>query len=238
TREYLAGEFSVLWLDEDDFSGFNVDLSGVLTVWPYGIQHDFSDGYHGIIHWLRQSKPTNVELEVPFPREFIGDINDVLRRSWEYGKFDYSVNSDWDDLGFWWLSASYDPYQKWVKLTETPEGRTMLQLGKQDHGTEQVTAPVQVDHPRNRGKVHSLAYEVESAEPSSNQWQDLEKAWLETGLTSTSVLFKLVATPSGDLALSLGKYKEHSDDREFITVSTEHQLNLKDGLHELANLLG
>lgn len=238
TRVYLAGEFSVLWLDEDDFSGFNVDLSGVLTVWPYGIQHDFSDGYHGIIHWLRQPKPTDVELEVPLPREFIGGLNDVLRQSWEYGKFDHSADFDWNDLGFWWLSASYDPYQKWVKLTETPDGRTMLQLGKQDQGTEQVTAPVQTDHSRNRGKVHSLAYEVESAEPSSNQWQDLEKAWLETGLKSTSILFKLVATPSGDLALSLGKYKQNSDDGEFITVSTEHQLNLKDGLHELANLLG
>ncbi|WP_202911824.1 hypothetical protein [Natrialba swarupiae] len=114
----------------------------------------------------------------------------------------------------------------------------MLQLGKQVNGTEHVLAPVQTEHSRNRGKVHSLAYEVDSADTSAAEWADIEKAWLETGVQSTSVIFKLVATPSGDLDLSLGKYKENSDHSEFITVSTEFNRNLKENLHDLANLLG
>ena len=238
TEEYLAQEYSILWLDQDDFSGFDVDLSGILTVWPHSVQHDFSDGYHGIIHWLRQPKPANPSVEVVFPAEYLAEISGLLRRSWEYGKFEYGGKSDWNDLGFWWLSASYDPFQKWVKLVETPDGRTMLQLGKQVRGTEHVLAPVQTNHGRNRGKVHSLAYEVESAEVTSSGWQDVKKVWLESGLQNTSVLLKLVGTPSGDLALSLGKFKQHSDSKEFITVSTEHEHNLQESLHELANLLG
>jgi len=79
---------------------------------------------------------------------------------------------------------------------------------------------------------------VDSADTSADEWTDIGKAWLETGLQSTSVIFKLVVTPSGDLALSLGKYKENSDDDEFITVSTEYNRNLKENLHELANFLG
>jgi hypothetical protein len=114
----------------------------------------------------------------------------------------------------------------------------MLQLGKQVRGTEHVLVPVQTDHRRNRGKVHILAYEVESAKVTSSGWQDIKKVWLESGLQNTSVLLKLVGTPSGDLALSLGKFKQHSDTKEFITVSTEHEHNLKESLHELANLLG
>ncbi|WP_458186254.1 hypothetical protein [Haladaptatus sp. NG-WS-4] len=172
------------------------------------------------------------------PAEYLAEISGLLRRSWEYGKFEYGGKSDWNDLGFWWLSASYDPFQKWVKLVETPDGRTMLQLGKQVRETEHVLAPVQTNHGRNRGKVHSLAYEVESAEVTSRGWQDIKKVWLESGLQNTSVLLKLVGTPSGDLALSLGKFKQHSDSKEFITVSTEYEHNLQESLHELANLLG
>ena len=79
---------------------------------------------------------------------------------------------------------------------------------------------------------------MDSVDTSAGEWADIEKTWLETGLKSTSVIFKLVATPSGNIALSLGKYKENSDDGEFITVSTEYNRNLKENLHELANLLG
>ena len=99
---------------------------------------------------------------------------------------------------------------------------------------EHVLAPVQT----NRGKIHSLAYEVDSARVMSSGCRDIKKVWLESDLQNTSVLLKLVGTPSGNLALSLGKFKKHSDTREFITVSTEHKHNLKESFHELANLLG
>lgn len=237
TAEYLAAEYSVLWLGEEDFSGFNVDLSGLLPTWPHAVQHDFSDGYYGVVHWLRQPKPANPSIDVIFPREYFVEHNEYLRQAWKYGKFDQGGQSDWNDLGFWWLSGSYAPYQKWFKLTETPDRRTMLQLGKQIHDIEYVLAPVQTGHSRNRGKVHRLAYEVDSADASTGDWADIEKTWLDTGLRSTSVILKLVATPSGELALSLGKYKKYSDDGEFITVSTELERNLKEGLHELANLM-
>jgi hypothetical protein len=238
TVEYLAEEYSVLWLDQEDFSGFNVDLSGILPTWPHAVKHDFSDGYHGVIHWLRQPKPANPSLDVVFPAEYLAEHSESLRRAWEYGRFDQGGKLGWNDLGFWWLSESYEQYQKWFKLTETLDGQTMLQLGKQDHGTECVLVPVRTEHSRNRDKVHSLAYKVDSADTSADEWTDIGKAWLETGLQSTSVIFKLVVTPSGDLALSLGKYKENSDDDEFITVSTEYNRNLKENLHELANFLG
>lgn len=79
---------------------------------------------------------------------------------------------------------------------------------------------------------------MDPADTSAGEWADIEKAWLETELQSTSIIFKLVATPSGDLALSLGKYQGNSDDGGFITVSTEYNRNLKENLHELAQSAG
>lgn len=238
TAEYLNEEYSVLWLDQEDFSGFNVDLSGIFPVWPHSVQHDFRNGYHGVIHWLRQPKPANLSIDIVLPTEYFAEHSKSLHRAWEYGKFDWGDKPSWNELGFWWLSTWNSPYQKWFKLTETPDNRTMLQLGKQGNGIEHVLAPVQTGHFRNRDKVHTLAYEVDSADTSAGGWTDIKKEWIETGVQDTSVLFELVVTPKEDLALSLGKYPENSDDNEFITVSTEYNRKLKEDLHELANLLG
>ena len=68
TAEYLVEGYSVLWLDQEDFSGFSVDLSGILPTWPRAVQHDFSNGYHGVIHWLRQPKPANLSIDIVFPQ--------------------------------------------------------------------------------------------------------------------------------------------------------------------------
>lgn len=178
TAEYLTAEYSVLWLGEEDFSGFNVDLSGILPTWPHAVQHDFSDGYHGVIHWLRQPKPANPSIDVVLPREYLAEHSEGLRRAWEYGKFDQGGQSDWNDLGFWWLSASYDPYQKWFKLTETPDGRTMLQLGKQVRGTEHVLAPVQTGHSRNRGRFTAwLTRLIQQIPPLANGQISKRRGW-------------------------------------------------------------
>ena len=35
---YLDREYSVAWLEEDDFTTHDVDLSGILSVWPYALK--------------------------------------------------------------------------------------------------------------------------------------------------------------------------------------------------------
>lgn len=79
TNDFLEAGYSVLWLEADHFDGMDVDLEAgdwrlwwprqvpTEDVWGRGIEN-IHEGYHGIIHWLRDTKPTEVELKIPtFP---------------------------------------------------------------------------------------------------------------------------------------------------------------------------
>ncbi|RKD85218.1 competence protein CoiA family protein [Halopiger aswanensis] len=239
TVEYLKEEYSVLWLYEDDFDGFDVDLSGVLTVWPYAVLHDFSKGYHEAVQRLQNEKTDSVETRVELPPEYLYRYKPDFKKSWEYGRFLTAESDDSFDFCFEWLSASHSSVQKWIRVAENPDGETVLQLGKDKHGsTEQVISPIELNNRRNRGKVHSLAYSVKESNPASvDDWTDLEKVWLDTGIYGTNLLLKLVAAPNKNRGLYLGKYGDDIED-EFVTVVPDREIDLKSALHNIAEELG
>jgi ssDNA-binding Zn-finger/Zn-ribbon topoisomerase 1 len=233
TAEYHEEEYSILWLEDADFSGRNVDLSGVIPTWPHAVQHDFSDGYHGVIHWLRQSKPADPSIDVVFPRECVHEHVEHVRRAWHYGKFDQGGRSDWDDFGFWWLSDPSGPYKKWFKLSETPDDQTMLQLGSQARGTGHLAVPTKINS-QNRDAVHSLAYAVDSSYIGAEK--SIKHVRLLDNSPGPSAVLELMSRSSGELALSLAE--NMSSDSEYISISTIEVDDLKMSLHELANLIG
>jgi hypothetical protein len=247
TAEYHEEGYSVLWLEDADFSGYNVDLSGVIPTWPHAIQHDFSDGYHNVIHWLRQSKPANPSIDVVFPREYIAEHGEELSRAWHYGnlKMPYKL----DDIEFWWLSDSKGD-QKWLRLAETPGGAKYIQLGS---GTEHVIAPVQIDTFENGAQIRQLARKVNSTNTLRNsqlgEWTTFGIAQLESGYAPShpphngirspwlvkSIKLRLGSTSYNELALTLMLSKS---DNGQITVITSEFDKLEQGLQTLAGLVG
>lgn len=72
THDFIQAGVSVLWLEPEQFTGRDVDLGGGSMTTVLGTQlPDQSEwaGYHGVIKWLRQEKPSTAEIEVWFPIE-------------------------------------------------------------------------------------------------------------------------------------------------------------------------
>lgn len=237
TVEYLEDGYSVLWLDSEDFDGYDVDLSGVITVWPSGVLHDFSGGYHKSVQELQKQEQVSERMNVVFPPDIFDRYESELRQAWEHGQFRRGSSDESFDFCYEWLSGHRGSREKWIRVSETPEGDTVLQIGKGGSDSpEQVTAPIKLNNPKNRGKVHSLAYAVEECEPSEgSEWEDLEKVWLDSGFYNTNVLLKLVSAPRKSVCLSLGVY---GDGNEFITVAPDTDVSLKSVLHAVAEELG
>lgn len=60
--------YTVVWVEQEHFTDASVDLDEGEWVGPFRTQlPDMSEwsGYHGVVRWLRQEKPTTAEIEVP-----------------------------------------------------------------------------------------------------------------------------------------------------------------------------
>ncbi|WP_235168441.1 hypothetical protein [Halobacterium salinarum] len=115
TDYYLQHDYSVAWLDEDDFSEYDVDLSGILTVCPYALpSRSDTEGYPEVIRWLWQETSPSVSLEIPIPGEY-------------WTSFDKSDE--------WVTVAQQDLRRKgraWATVSRAPTGQLTLQLGKKN----------------------------------------------------------------------------------------------------------
>jgi hypothetical protein len=127
TDHYLQRDYSVAWLNEDDFSEYDVDLSGILAVWPYALpSRSDMEGYPEVIRWLWQEKSPSVSVEIPIPGEY-------------WASFDKSDE--------WVTVAQQDLRRKgraWATVSRSPTGQLTLQLGKKDWGWDGDTHRVTV----------------------------------------------------------------------------------------------
>jgi len=115
-RDFHSARYSVLWLDSDQYDGYDVSFdAGTLSAWwPTQIPTpDEWSGYHGVIHWLRQHLRPSVELSIPFPDEL--------------------YSSDHAEI---WAEAFYRGYDSntdgWVTMFSAPvfdSGRTRSEVG-------------------------------------------------------------------------------------------------------------
>ncbi|MDQ2050738.1 hypothetical protein RBH26_09590 [Natronolimnohabitans sp. A-GB9] len=230
TEHYLERGYSVAWLYEDDFSGYDVDLSGLHTVWPCALpDRSGLEGYPDVTRWLRQEKSPSVKLEVPIPGEFwasfdkSGEWVQVAHRYLRRGRFSHSSRA-------------------WVTISRSPTGQLTIQIGKKDwgFGGDKHRVTVQLER-SDCEELRSFATELEhegfesehpSADEREESWYDLTTAWFVGSQNVTSWLSASLS-PDDEIVLSLGKKTGGDTDR----VSLQIDQTAVGALRSIADLL-
>jgi len=210
TDHYLERGYSVAWLYEDDFSGYDVDLSGLLTVWPCALpDRSGLEGYSDTIRWLRQEKPPSVKLEIPIPGEY-------------WASFDKS--GEWVTVAQRYLRQRG---RAWVMISRSPDHHLTLQIGKKEWGYRGDTHRVTVQLvPDDCEELRSFADALEqkgfqSEHPSKDErdepWYDITTAWF-SGSPNVTAWLSASLSPDDKLVLSLGKKNPTKSDRVTLQV--------------------
>lgn len=225
TEHYLERDYSVVWLEEEDFDKHDVDLSGILTVWPYAIpDRNETEGYDDVIRWLLQPKSPSVELEIPIPAEY-----------W----------MGFDKSGEWVTVAQRHLRRRgraWATISRSPTGHLTLQLGKKDWGWSAGTHRTTIQLEKSdctdlREFANALAQtgfndSTPSRSEREEKWYDLTTAWFAGSPNVTSWLSASLS-PKDNVVLTLGKKHPKNTD----TVTVEVDKTAVKALRELADLL-
>ena len=225
TEHYLEREYSVAWLEEEDFSNYDVDLSGVLTVWPYALpDRSGLEGYPDVGRWLRQEKYPTVEREIPIPGEY-------------WASFDKS--DEWVRIAKRGLRRRG---RAWATISRSPWGDLTFQLGKRERGynadIESVTVQVSPeDCDRLRAFADRLEREGFESEPPSppereEAWHDIFTEWL-SGTDTITAWLSATFSPDDDIVIALGKKHPKETDRVSMVVDRR----AVNALSEIADLL-
>jgi len=220
---YLDREYSVAWLEEDDFTTHDVDLSGILSVWPYVLPDRLgTEEYPDVTRWLWQEKNPTVEIEVPIPADY-----------W----------MSFDKSGEWVTIAEKNIKRRGsARISRTPDGHLTFSLGKAKSWGESESLSVQVV-PDDVVKLRSFADDLEqkafgedrpSPEECDPEWHELSKRWLEGSPTVMAWLTAALPDPEGDsdVVVTLWK-KQNETERVAMRVESYAAENLRD----LADLL-
>lgn len=221
TEHYFDHSYSVVWLEEDDFTSHDVDLSGILTLWPHALpDYQGLAGYPDVIQELRTMERSSVELEVPIPGEF------------------------WKSLGQpdeWITIAERNVRSRAsVRIAKSPTDTIVFGLSKATPGgadSVQVQVfPEDVDKIRSfAGELDRLAFGSERPRPSEcePEWHELAHTWL-TGSENVVAWLKLsLPEPSSTPILQLGK--KRGEDSE--TVSMTIDPSASDSFYAITHLL-
>ncbi|WP_244510061.1 hypothetical protein [Halogranum gelatinilyticum] len=225
TEHYLERGFSVVWLEEDDFTSHDVDLSGILTVWPYALPDRVgTEGYSDVIRWLWQDKSPRVVMEIPIPADY-------------WASFDKSGE---------WITVAQCRLRRrgraWATVSRSPTGHLTFQLGKKEFGwnadSHRVTVQVErsdcaelrefVDKLQHQGFGSERPPEKERDQP----WHDLSTAWL-AGSPNVTAWLSASLSSDGNVVLTLGK--KHPVNTETVTVQIDRTAVNK--LRHLVDLL-
>lgn len=225
TEHYLDREYSVAWLEEADFSEYDVDLSEILSVWPYALpRRTGTEGYHPVIRWLWQEKSPSVSIEIPIPGEY-------------WVSFDKSGE---------WVPVVHRTLRHrgraWATISRSPTQQLTFQLGKKERGwnpeVERVTVQVEPD---DCTELRSFASELRQRafgddRPTKAEreqpWHDLTTAWF-AGTSLITAWLSTSLSPDGDVVLSLGK--KHPAETERVSVQVDE--TAAEALREIADLL-
>ncbi|MDB2272156.1 hypothetical protein PM032_14175 [Halorubrum ezzemoulense] len=222
-EHYLDLEYSVAWLEEDDFTTHDVDLSSILSVWPYALPDRYgTEGYPDVTRWLRQEKSPTVEVEVPIPADY-----------W----------MSFDKSGEWVTIAEKNIKRRGsARISRTPDGHLTFSLGKAKGWGKSESLSVQVV-PNDVVKLRSFADDLDqkafgearpSPEECDPEWHELSKKWFSGSPTVTTWITAALPDPHGDsgVVVTLWKKKEET---EYLPVGI--QPYAADNLRDLADLL-
>lgn len=188
-EHYLDRGYSVAWLEENDFTDDDVDLSGILTVWPYALpDRHGTEGYPDITRWLWQAQNPSVEMQVQIPAEY-----------W----------MSFDKTGEWVTIAERSIKRRGsARISRTPDGHITFSLGKAKRWGESDSVSVQVvpsDVPKLRSFADELdrkVFEDERPPPEKcdSEWHTLSKKWLNGSPTVTAWITAALPDPSNENA--------------------------------------
>nr|B9LV56.2 RecName: Full=Uncharacterized protein Hlac_3024 [Halorubrum lacusprofundi ATCC 49239] len=222
-EHYLDREYSVAWLEEDAFSTHDVDLSGILSVWPYALPDRYeTEGYPDVTRWLWQEKNPTVEMEIPIPADY-----------W----------MSFDKSGEWVTIAEKSIKRRGsARISRTPDGHLTFSLGKAKGWGESESLSVQVV-PNDVLKLRSFADDLErkafgedrpSPEECDPEWHELSKRWFKGSPTVTAWITAALPDPDGDSDVVVTLWKKQKEtERVAMRVESYAAENLRD----LADLL-
>ncbi len=225
TEHYLEQGYSIVWLEEDNFDKHDVDISGLLTVWPYAIPNrNETEGYDDVIRWLLQPKSPSIELEIPIPAEY-----------W----MEFDKSGEWVTVAQRYLRRRG---RAWATISRSPTGHLTLQLGKKDWGwnadTHRITIQLEKsDCNELREFADALARTgFSNTAPSSSErdekWYDLTTAWF-VGSPNVTAWLSASLSPNDNVVLTLGKKHPKETD----TVTAEVDETAVEAFQEIADLL-
>jgi len=221
TEHYFENSFSVAWLEEDDFSNHDVNLSDILCLWPHALpKRRGEEGYPKVIRWLWQGKNPPVEMEVPIPGEY-----------W----------SSFDKTGEWVTVAKRSVKSRGnIRVAKSPTGSITLELGKATlDGGENVQVQA---FPSDAEKLKKFADELDRVvfgderpppQKCEPKWHELTHSWLTGSENVTAWLSTLLPSPTSDPVIQLGKKRGGESE----TVMMEVKPNASDHIRQVADLL-
>jgi len=222
-EHYLSRDYSVAWLEEDDFTTHDVDLSGILSVWPYALPDRYrTEGYPDVTRWLWQEKSPTVDIEIPIPADY-----------W----------MSFDKSGEWVTIAEKDLKRRGsARISRSPDGHLTFSLGKATGRGKSDSLAVQVV-PDDVAKLRSFANDLErkafgedrpSPEDCDSEWHELSKKWLNGSPTVTAWITAALPDPYGESDVVVTLWKKEKETEQ---LSMQIKPYAVDNLRTLATLL-
>lgn len=221
TEHYFENSFSVVWLEEEDFSNHDVDLSGILSLWPQALpKRRGKEGYSKVIQWLWQKKRPSVEVKIPIPGEY-------------WSSFDKT--GEWVDIA----KLAVKPRGN-IRIAKSPTGSITLELGKSTlSGGENVQIQA---FPSDKDKLKKFADELDRVvfgderpppEECEPKWHELTHSWLTGSENVTAWLSASLPSPKSDPVIQLGKKRGGESE----TVTMEVKPYASDHIRQIADLV-
>lgn len=202
TEHYFEHSYSVAWLEKEDFTTHDVDLSGILTLWPNALpDRRGMSGYSDVIQSLWKKPTPSVELEIPIPGEY-------------WASFDKS--GEWVPIAEEQLKRRAE-----VQLLKSPTGEIIFGLAKGTRsGIEQVKIQAsKKDAPKIRWFADELddvtfGADRPAAEECDPEWHDLAQAWLTGSPTVKAWMKATLPEPTSSVGLQL--WKKNNGNTEWV----------------------
>lgn len=255
-QDYYDEGYSVLWLTNQDFSGYDVSIPHIQSVWPEALPR--LRGYDGL-SWPVESVESDpaVECDIPFPPELIDAHEEFLRDAFERGckqraalsgdesgrpVFEHSsdtvttetaADTSWETHCQVWLSQPHHVTNRSLQYVEAPSGMRFLKLSKEKRGVSPafVSVPVTATTAAWLDTVRSLFQRARAHSHRSGEWEDLDTCWLTPRSHELTAWLRLVSTPSERYAFQLGK-KPPNGQTEEVTASFALSARLQSSLDE------
>lgn len=221
TEHYFDNSYSIAWLEEDDFSNHDVDLSGILTLWPNALPvRRGTQGYPDVVQWLWKQKEPSVEMELPIPGEY-----------W----------SSFDKSGEWVTIAEKSVKSRGsIQIQRTPTDTITLELSKATKsGGDWVQAQA---FPSDVRKLRSFADELDEVafgderpppKECDPKWHELVHIWLTGAENVTAWLTVSLPSPTSGPVLQFGKKRNGETE----TVTMKIKSHSPDRIRAVSNLL-